>query len=160
MKTKCFLIVVSLLFLAGCSHDQKIAVISNDSGARNAEAKLADAATSVSDSLRQLAEIERATHPQAKLPTPPAPEAIGMAQITSIEWNGPVEPLVKKIAEASHYKVRVLGIAPSIPVLVSISAKDTPLADVLRDVGFQCGDKANIVVYSERKIIELRYTKV
>jgi len=159
MKTKSFLIVASLLFLGGCSHDQKIAVISNDSGARNAEAKLADAATSVSDSLRQLAEIEQATHPQARLPKPPVPESIGMAQITSIEWSGPVEPLIKKIAEISHYKVRILGTAPAIPVLVSISAKDTPLADILRDAGFQCGDKANVVVYPDKKTIELRYKK-
>jgi len=159
MKTTSFLVVACAILLAGCSHDQKIAVISNDSGARNAETKLADAAVSVSESLQQLAEIERATHPQAKLPTPPAPASIGMAQMTSIEWNGPVGPLVEKIAVASHYKVRTLGTPPAIPVLISVSAKDTPLADILRDVGFQCGEKANIVVYPEKKIIELRYAK-
>ena len=159
MKTKSFLIVACVVLLSGCSHDQKIAVISNDSGARNAETKLADAAVSVSESLQQLAEIERATHPQAQLPSPPAPGAIGMAQISSIEWNGPVGPLVEKIAAASHYKIRILGTSPAIPVLISISAKDTPLADILRDVGFQCGEKANIVVYPEKKVIELRYAK-
>lgn len=160
MKTKSFLIVVCVLLLVGCSRDQKIAVISNDSTTtRSAEAKLADAATSVSQSLQQLAEIERATHPQAKLPAPVAPGAIGMAQMASIDWNGPVGPLVEKIAAASNYKVRTLGTPPAIPVLISISAKDTPLADILRDIGFQCGEKANIVVYAERKVIELRYAK-
>jgi len=159
MKTKSFLIVACVLLLVGCSRDQKIAVISNSSATRSAEAKLADAATSVSQSLQQLAEIERATHPQAQLPAPPAPGAIGMAQIASIEWNGPVGPLVEKIAAASNYKVRTLGTSPAIPVLISISAKDTPLADILRDIGFQCGEKANIVVYAERKVIELRYAK-
>ena len=109
--------------------------------------------------MRQLAEIEQATHPQAKLPTPPAPESIGMGQIASIEWNGPVGPLVEKIAEASGYKVRTLGTPPPIPALVSISAKDTPLADILRDAGFQCGNKTNIVVYPAKKIVELRYNK-
>lgn len=159
MKTTSFLIVTGALLLSGCSHNQKVAIISNDTGVRNAEASLVEAATSVSNSLKQLAEIERATHPQAQLPAPPAPGSIGMAQIASIEWNGPIGPLVEKIALASSYKVRTIGVTPAIPVLVSISAKDTPLADILRDAGFQCGEKANIVVYPERKTIELRYAK-
>jgi len=159
MKIKSFLIIACFLLLYGCSNSKQISIISTDTGARNAEVKLADAATSVSNSLQQLAEIERATHPPAKLPPPPVPEAIGMAQIASIEWSGPIGPLVEKIAAASHYKVRTLGQAPSIPILVSISAKNTPLADVLRDAGFQCGESANIVVYPDRRTIELRYAK-
>jgi len=160
MKTKSLFAVVCVLLLCGCANSQKIAVISNDSGARNAEEKLANAAVSVSESLHQLAEIEQATHPQAKLPAPPTPESIGMAQNASVEWTGPVGPLVQQIAKATDYKVRVLGTPPAIPVLVSISAKDTQLADILRDAGFQCGNKANIVVYPNKKTIELRYNKV
>lgn len=120
---------------------------------------MADAALEISDSLRQLAEIERATHPQARLPSPPAAEIIGMNQLASVEWTGPVGPLVDKIAKATSYKLRVLGKQPAIPILVSISAKDTPIADILRDTTFQCGDKANIVVYPASKTIELRYAK-
>jgi defect-in-organelle-trafficking protein DotD len=33
------------------------------------------------------------------------------------------------------------------------------LADVLRDVGYQCGRRATIVVYPESRVIELRYAK-
>ncbi|MCL5261667.1 MAG: DotD/TraH family lipoprotein, partial [Gammaproteobacteria bacterium] len=82
-----------------------------------------------------------------------------MDKIASIDWSGPVGPLVKKIATASNYKLRVLGTPPAIPILVSISAKDTPLADILRDATFQCGNKANIVVYPASRTIELRYVK-
>lgn len=155
-----------LLLITGCSSSRvspptanKIAIISNDSKVKEAEGKLADAALSISDSLQQLAEIERASHPQAKLPSPPAAEVIHMNQVASIEWAGPVGPLIEKIAKATSYKLRVLGKQPAIPILVSISAKDTPIADILRDATFQCGDKANIVVYPASRTIELRYAK-
>lgn len=159
-------IVINLLLMAvGCSiapapsSADRIAVVSNDTEMQEAEVKLADAATTISDSLRQLAEIERATHPQAKLPSPPAAELIGMEQLASVQWTGPAGHLVAKIAQATRYKLRVLGKQPAIPLIVSISAKDIPLADILRDVTFQCGNKANVVVYPASRTIELRYAK-
>lgn len=161
MRAKSFLIVLGFLSLVGCTSqpDQHIAIISNDAGARSAEVKLAEAADSVSESLHDLDEIEKATHPQAKLPPPLDPDMTCMGQLATIEWTGPIGPLVDKIAKATGYRVRVLGKAPAIPVLVAISARDTPLSDILRDANFQCRSKANIVVYPASKIIELRYAK-
>jgi len=163
MKIGRFLLVVLFLMtqLTGCGTESKMYVNSSyDKRSQHvAEAKLAETAASVSRSLAELAEIERSTHPQAKLLSPVDPDMIGMGQLASIDWSGPIGPLVKKIAEASKYKLNVLGTAPGIPILVSISAKDTPLSDVLRDANFQCGNKANIVVYPASKIIELRYVK-
>lgn len=151
---------LSIALLAGCATEPKVAIISSNLGAQVAETKLADAATSVSQSLQELAAMERAEHPRARLPVPVVPDQIGMGQLASLDWTGPVGPLVNKIAHASHYQVHVLGTAPAIPILVSITAKDTPLADILRDAGFQCGKKANIVVYPASRIIELRYAKL
>lgn len=160
MKAKCFLLTVLLaLAVTGCTTEPKVAVISGSQGARAAEVKLADAADSVSKSLEELAAIEKATHPQAKIPGPVDPDMIGMGQLSSIDWSGPIGPLVKKIATAAHYKLRVLGNPPPIPILVNVTAHDIPLADILRDAGFQCGNKANIVVYPASRIIELRYAK-
>lgn len=165
MKTKSFLFIFALLLLTGCStgsdkaSTNRISIINGDVGARNAEAKLADAADSISKSLEQLAAIEKTTHPQAKMPSPMDPQMIGMAQVASIEWSGPVAPLLDRIAKITNYKLHIIGKAPAIPVLVSISAKDTPIADILRDANFQCISKANIVVYPASKIIELRYAR-
>lgn len=122
-----------------------------------AQIKLAEAATSVSHSLEQLAAMEKAVHPSIKLPAPPNPTSIGMAQLASVDWNGPVEPLIRKIAAATHYRVRVLGRPLAIPPLVSISAKNTPLADILRDASFQVAKKADIIIYPRSHVIEIRY---
>ena len=164
MKTRTPILAVAFFMvtqLMGCSTGQKISV-ANDYDKRSqhiAENKLSETATSISKSLAQLAEMERASHPQAVMPSPVDPEMIGMNQMASIDWSGPIGPFIKKIATASNYKLNVLGKPPGIPILISITAKDTPLADVLRDANFQCGNKANIVTYPASKIIELRYAK-
>ena len=82
-----------------------------------------------------------------------------MAELVSIDWSGAVGPLVTKIAALSHYRVNSLGVPPAIPIIVSVTAKDTPLADILRDANFQCGIRASITVYPATKIIELRYAR-
>lgn len=165
MKTGSFsLILITTLLtiqLVGCSTEPKIRVTNYDSAndPRTAEIKLANAADSIKKSLAELAEIERASHPQAKLSSPLDPNITGMNQLASIDWSGPIEPFVRKLAEASKYKLNVLGTPPGIPILISISVKDTLLADVLRNANFQCGNKANIVVYPASRIMELRYVK-
>lgn len=123
----------------------------------SAQAKLAQAAASVSQSMVELAQVEQAIHPTAKLPAPPDPYSIGMAKLATVKWNGPVEPLIRKIAAASNYRVRILGKAPAIPALVSISAQNTPLADILRDASFQVAKKAEVVLYPRSRVIEIRY---
>jgi len=162
METKSFfLIAITTLViqLTGCTTESKVAIINNDKDLRSAGTKLTATADSINKSLLELAEIDRATHPQARLPNPVEPSMIGMGQLGSIDWSGPVAPLVKKIAEATNYKFKVLGSPPAIPILISIAAKDTPLADILRDIAFQCGSRANIVTYPASKTIELRYVK-
>jgi defect-in-organelle-trafficking protein DotD len=163
MKIKKKLLIATLslaqLVVMGCTTESKITLNNKGRDLRAADIKLAVAADSASKSLKELAEIDRAIHPQARIPSPIDPDMVGMGQLGSIDWSGPVGPLVKKVANATNYKLNVLGKSPAIPILISITAKDTPLADILRDAGFQCGKQANIVIYPASKIIELRYVK-
>jgi defect in organelle trafficking protein DotD len=123
------------------------------------EASLAEASYSVSRSVVDLAETAQAAHPQPDLAPPPNPASYGMAGLTTVDWSGPVEPLVRQIARAADYRTRVLGTAPAIPVIVTIYQKNVMLGDILRDVGFQCGRRAAIVIFPESRVIELRYAK-
>jgi defect-in-organelle-trafficking protein DotD len=67
--------------------------------------------------------------------------------------------LLRQIARAANYRVRVLGTAPAIPVIVTIYEKRVKLGDALRDVGYQCGRRATVVIFPESRVIELRYAK-
>ncbi len=124
---------------------------------RRSQAMLAETASSVNQSLQQLSAIQMATHPDVRMQDPADPVALNMAQQTSLDWTGPVEPLLKKIADISGYQVRVLGPKPAIPVIVIINAQNQQLATILRDTTYQIAQKARIQVYPKTHIIELRY---
>lgn len=120
---------------------------------------LAEASYSVSRSVVDLAETAQAAHPLPNIPPAPAPASYGMGGLTSVDWSGPVQPLVEQMAKAANYRVRVLGTPPAIPVLVTVYQKNAMLGDILRDVGYQCGRRASLTIYPESRVIELRYAK-
>ena len=152
------LILAMGMSLAGCTlPTQNANAIPKSPRVDPAEAKLAEAADSVSKSLQSLAENQQATNPKPKQYKEPDPADYGMSNLTSMNWSGPIEPLVTQIAKAAGYTLRVSGVQPAIPILVSINAKDIPLGQILRDAGYQCGDRADIVVFPRSKVIELLY---
>lgn len=127
----------------------------------DASMRLVEAASSVSYSLNQLAQIEAAATPPGATGKPlPDSESYALQARASVDWSGPIESLLERIAKISGFHLRVLGKAPAIPVLVSISAQDTPLTQILRDAALQAGTKADVLVYSNTGIIELRYAKI
>lgn len=123
------------------------------------DTSLTEASYSISRSLVDLAETAQAAHPIPKLAPPPAPATYGMGMATSIDWSGPVEPLLRQVAQSSDYRLRTLGSPPAIPVIVTVYAKNEMLGDILRNIGYQCGRRASVVVFPESRVIELRYAK-
>ncbi|MFT3742023.1 MAG: type IVB secretion system lipoprotein DotD [Gammaproteobacteria bacterium] len=158
------LAVICVLFslVSGCATPKRvpndtIAYAPFDLGAQNARISLSESAASVSNSLNRLSAIEKAIHPEAKIPPAPNPYAIGLGIPASVDWTGPIEPLVAKLAAAGNYKYRVIGNRPSIPVIVQIYDNNMPIADILRDIDYQADKKADVQIYPSRRTIELRY---
>jgi len=123
------------------------------------ETSLAEASYSVSRSLVDLAESQQAACPDAAVEPAPSPASYGMGGLTTIDWSGPIEPLLRQIANASNYRVVTLGTPPAIPVLVTVNARNVMLGDVLRDAGYQTGKRASVLVFPGSRVIELRYAK-
>lgn len=154
---KGFFLVLFGLFL-GCSACSQVDSTPRPTHSMDAvESRLIAAANTVSSSITELAAIESANTPPSALPKPRNPAELGMSAHASINWTGPVEPLVRKLASASNYKVNVLGHRPAMPTIVAVRAKDADIASILRDTQFQAQKAAEIVVYPNVKIIELRY---
>lgn len=155
MKYKIYFIIAFCLILTACIPPKP----PKGYDISKSEASLAEASYAVSRSIVDLAEIAQAAHPMPPLAPPPAPGTYGMGGLTSVDWSGPVAPLVRQIAKAADYRFRILGTAPAIPVLVTVFQKNAMLGDILRDIGYQCGVRAAIVVFPESRVIELRYCK-
>lgn len=122
-----------------------------------AQAQLAQASASIDQSAQQDASIQLATHPEAKVAPGLDPATTHMTQISSLNWYGPLQPLLAKIAVTAGYQLRVLGNEPATPILIVINAQQQPLATILQNTIYQAAGKANVNVYPSTKIIELRY---
>lgn len=146
--------------LTGCAstHTFKKPPVNNPSD--DATIKLAEAAVSVSDSMLEMARVEKVILPPKRDNVITIPNAYNLQARASVDWSGPIEELTARIAKASNYKLRVLGRKPAVPVLISMSSKDQSLAEILRDIDYQAGMKANIHVYPNTQVVELRYAKV
>jgi len=157
---KARIIVISLCtFLVACNPVTYKKPPHNDPS-DDASIKLAEAANSVSDSMLEMARVEKVVMPPNVDNVQTIPATKALLTHASVDWAGPIGELTERIAKAAHYKVRTLGQPPSIPVLISLNAKDRPLADILRDIDYQAGQKASIHVYPNNQVIELRYAKV
>lgn len=119
--------------------------------------ELVTAAKSIESSLALLARTQQ-DHNVPLLNTAPlmTPEG-GMSGTADIDWTGPIEPLVRKLADMTDYKLKILGNEPAIPIIISISQNKAIIADILKNAGMQAGKRANIVVFPANRVIEVRY---
>ncbi len=149
--------------LLGCNSALKDNVAANASKVpKNSavEQELINAAHSVENSLALLARTQEENNVPLLNTVPLVTPEGGMGGTADIDWTGPIEPLIRKIADLTDYKVKVLGTNPSIPIIVSISQNKAVLADVLKNAGMQAGKRANLVVFPANRVIEIRYTKM
>jgi defect-in-organelle-trafficking protein DotD len=149
------LIIFSLAaLLVGCCGPKTAYQISD------VEYQLMKSAMSVEDSLRALAATQEVYAKNAIntdiLITPQG----GMGELASLDWSGPIEPLLERVGQMTNYRVKVLGPMPNIPVIITLSARERMIADILKDAGLQAGKRANLVVYPTSRIIELRYAAI
>lgn len=120
---------------------------------------LADAADKAANALQTLAAVEQAKSPGVQVdPIVGAPQELRRA--ISVTWVGPVEPIVKKLAERAGYTFVTIGNAPNVPLVVNLDVENTPVIDVMRDVGLQMGQRANLRVNAELRIVEIQYAPI
>lgn len=151
-------IFILLTTLGGCRTPYMKPPINRPSD--DASIKLAEAASSLSDSMLEIARIEKVIIPQNKDNTLTIPDAYELQTRASVDWSGPIREVTAQIAKSAHFRLRILGKEPSIPILISLSLRDESLAEILRDIDYQAGKKASIYVYPKSRVVELRYAKV
>ena len=126
----------------------------------NIHEKLSDTASAIDRSLRLLAEAQAMECMNVINTAPLITAQGGMGCKATLDWSGPIEPLLTEIARLTDYKVKVLGNTPAIPIIVSVTAENRVIADIVKDAGLQASKRANLVVYPCSRIIELRYAVI
>lgn len=123
----------------------------------NVSAMLADAADRAANSLEKLAAVEYAKSPGVAVASV-ADAPIELRRAITVNWVGPVEPILETLANRSSYSFMVVGAPPPIPIVVSIDAENQPVIEVLRDVGLQMGLRADVKVDAQRRVVEVHYS--
>lgn len=155
---KCFLFVGLVLSLTACGKftPQPLSSTKIIPTADGTMVQTAEAAASVSQSMSDVATASRNGHGMLKRESGEKPPEV-LTRLISIDWAGPVEPLVKQIALATQMRLKVLGATPAIPVIVSLHKRDAMAYDILEDMRAQAYPKADIVIFPDSGVIELRY---
>lgn len=102
--------------------------------------------------------IERSTKdlPEFTAASTAAPKAAKEKGPTiSLDYAGEAKVLLKRLAVANGMSFAVLGPQPYLPLFVVVNVKDSSLHDVLRDIGEQLGERADLALGD--KSIEVRY---
>src|SRR5579871_3854389 len=97
------------------------------------EQELVAAAKTIENSLALLARTQEENNVPLLNTAPLITPEGGMGGTADVDWTGPIEPLVRKLADMTDYKVKVLGSAPGIPIIVSISQNNAVIADILKN---------------------------
>ena len=151
--------LMGVALISGCAQNQKVYGQSTQSTQEESIRPYLEAtAVGIERALLSLAETQKPYQSQAINTVPLLTSAGGMGGTVTLDWSGPIEPLLQKIAGYTQYKVKILGNEPPVAVIVSVTGKDLFVADVIKSAGLQAGKRANIVVYPTTRIIELRYS--
>lgn len=157
-KTAGYLLVLGALLVSACqsapARDPQV-VTSPD----KVSLMLAESADKAANALQTLAAVEQASSPGVHVsPISDAPSEL--ARAITINWVGPADQITKKLADRASYGFLVMGDEPPVPLVVSLDVNNQPVIDVLRDIGLQMGERANLRVDSTRRMIELHYAPV
>lgn len=120
---------------------------------------LAQAADKASNALEALAAVEQKRTPAGQVPAIVGAPPELMRAIT-INWVGPVDQIVKTLADKSTYRYVVLGSVPPVPITVNVDVTNKPIIEVLRSIGLQLGARADVYVDSAEQIVALTYAPV
>lgn len=119
--------------------------------------RIAGASEKAANALDTIAGIE-----QQKTPIAPQEDDFSNAppqllEPISVRWSGPIEQIVRTLAVRGGLRLSVLGARPVAPVTVSIDVYQKPMVEVLRDIGLQAGQRADLRLNAGIGVVELRY---
>ncbi len=146
---------LAALFLSGCAVSAPGPALTESPADPALSQALAHAAARISDELAVVANVQAARHPVHV--NPPAPTTGPLAIRASLNWNGPVGPVLKALATFMDWQFVERGSAPISPPLVSVHDSDRKIFHILNDIGAQTGPGVTVMVNVSKQRITLDY---
>lgn len=120
--------------------------------------ELARTARETTAALQELAEIKKTLHPPQSIDVDPNDVPAELERRIIISWEGPVIPLLNRVASEAGYTLLLRG-APNaaFPIEVFFRKRNATLNEILQDIHLQSGSRAAVEVNAQRRLIEYRY---
>ena len=146
------------LVLAGCVDNTTLVPVATEPDLVGT--RIAAAAEKASQALNSIAGIEQQRTPNLPPPDDYASAPPNMTQPITVKWTGPIEQITQTLATRAGLRFREVGSHGGVPLTVNVDVYQKPLIEVLRDVGFQAGQRANLTVDSQAGVVEISYAPV
>jgi len=141
------------LMLSGCSTLVPIAADVDSPGMPNPEVALQKSLDETSHELTRIGAIEPTRAVAAKPPI----VAGELDRVVSLQWNGPLDGAVKRLAETIRYRTAISGNAPKGDVNVTVDPAPRRVYDILQALGDEVGAQATVRVDQQHQLIEVIY---
>ncbi len=152
------LLLLTGLVVSACANNQTVTPLATEPDV--VSVRIADSAEKASRALDVIAGIE-----QQRGPATPAVEDYSNAppaftQLITVKWTGPIEQITQTLATKAGMNFRAQGQTPPVPLTVNVDVYQQPLVEVLRNIGLQAGQRADLSVDGRGGTIEIRYAPV
>jgi len=151
------LIACALLVVAGCEFFRDMEPPSAVAPADPAAELLASAALRAEAALAELAQARSAENPFPATPPPSLVPQELLREVT-VDWTGPLDTLVHRLAQEVEWDFIEAGPEPAVPPIVEIHATASPIILILRDAGIQAADMAAVTVDARQRQVRLDWS--
>ncbi len=141
------------LMLSGCTTVVPISADVDIPGMPNPEVALQKSLDETSHELTRIGAIEPSRAVAAKPPI----VAGELDRVVSLQWNGPLDGAVKRLAETIRYRTAISGNAPKGDVNVTVDPAPRRVYDILQALGDEVGAVATVRVDQQHQLIEVIY---
>ncbi len=104
-----------------------------------------------------LAELAQARAAESPIDATPPPALVPQELLTEVrvDWTGPLDTLVRRLAEEAGWDFIVAGPEPPRPPIVEIHATSAPIILILRDAGIQAAETAAVTVDARARQVRI-----
>lgn len=153
--------VASLLTACAGRFDKTQAVVIDKvvkEAALLSERDLSESAALASHATAEYAQLQAKIHPPNIIMHPEINlHQHGMDRLVDLNWTGPVDTLVKKVAELANYRYKAVGQTPAIPIFVTLHRENAPLTDLITAAQNAAKNRAEITIDVATRTIILRH---
>lgn len=84
---------------------------------------------------------------------------VALQERVSLRWAGPVSGVIEELSKRIGWTYRSIGNKPANELPVFVDAHSREIAQIIRDVGYQAGGRADVIVKPAELVMEVVYAQ-